>query len=245
MTSLLRLEDVNVWFGGVRAVDGVSLELEPGRLYGLVGPNGSGKTTLVNAISRLTPLTSGTIWFDGRDVGALPAHAVARAGVARTFQLIRLIPTLTVRENVLLGADIHRLDGDRRARMETAADEALERLGIARLAHVRPGGLPYGTQRRVEIARALAMEPKLLLLDEPVAGSNRGERDELAAIIAELRDHGLTQLLIEHDLRTMLRICDHLFVMNFGRCVAEGEPKATAALPIVQEAYLGRRNVPA
>lgn len=255
MSTVLALDDVKVWFGGVRAVDGVTLELERGKLYGLVGPNGSGKTTLVNAISKLTRSTAGSIAFDGADVNRLEAHAMSRAGVSRTFQLIRLVPTLTVRENVLLGGDLHRPRGLARwkravtaesdSQAEQDAADALERMGIAHLADAYPTGLPYGTQRRVEIARALAMRPKLLLLDEPVAGSSRRERDEIASIIAGLRDDGLTILLIEHDLRTLLRICDHLFVMNLGKVVASGEPKATAALPVVQEAYLGRRHATA
>lgn len=249
--SLLTLDQANVWFGGVKAVAGVSLELEEGRLYGLVGPNGSGKTTLLNTISRVGPLTSGAISFGGRGIAGAPPDAVARMGMARTFQSIRLIRTLTVRENILLGADhIGDLDepgglfsrGRRRERQaQERADEAIERLALQRVASAMPSNLPYGTQRRVEIARAVSSRPRLLLLDEPVAGMNRDEREEISAVIMELRDSGLTQLLIEHDLRMIQRLCDHLFVMNFGKCVADGPPRETAALPVVQEAYLGKR----
>jgi ABC-type branched-subunit amino acid transport system ATPase component len=250
MSALLEINGAKVHFGGVKAVDGIDLQIEAGRLYGVVGPNGSGKTTLINAISRLYDLTEGTIRFDGSNVAGLAQHELAYAGMARTFQSIRLLPTLTVRENVLLTADrlcrANRAGGrwrgrDRAAR--EAADIAMERVGIGAVADVFPDALPYGTQRRVEIARALDGDPKLLLLDEPIAGMTRHERDEIAAIIAELARDGLTQLVIEHDLRTLLQICDRLIVMNFGRCVAEGPPRETAALPEVQEAYLGKRHV--
>jgi branched-chain amino acid transport system ATP-binding protein len=248
--AVLEVQDARVSFGGVHAVDGVTLDLQPGLLYGLVGPNGSGKTTLVNAMSRLTPLTSGAIRFDGADVGDQRAHAVSRRGMARTFQAIRLLDGLTVRENVMLGADRSR-HADRgwrhraaeRRRVAATADAALERLALTEVRGAHPHSLSYGTQRRVEIARALAGDPKVLLLDEPVAGMNRSEREEIGAVIRSLRADGLTQLLIEHDLRMILSLCDQLYVMNFGRCIARGEPRATAALPEVQECYLGRRHV--
>jgi branched-chain amino acid transport system ATP-binding protein len=238
--TLLHLDDVKVHFGGVRAVDGVSIELERGKLYGIVGPNGSGKTTLINAISRFVPLTAGNVSFDGAALSGMRPFQASRAGLARTFQAIRLLPTLTVRENVLVAVD--RLGRSQRRRAAEAADVALERLRLTRLAGEYPANLPYGTQRRVEIARAIAAEPKLLMLDEPIAGMNREERAEIAEIMTELRAGGLTQLLIEHDLRTVLSVSDHIFVMNFGKCVAQGPPRETAALPEVQEAYLGRRH---
>jgi branched-chain amino acid transport system ATP-binding protein len=238
--TLLHLDDVKVHFGGVRAVDGVSIELERGKLYGIVGPNGSGKTTLINAISRFVPLTAGNVSFDGAALSGMRPFQASRAGLARTFQAIRLLPTLTVRENVLVAVD--RLGRSQRRRAAEAADVALERLRLTRLAGEYPANLPYGTQRRVEIARAIAADPKLLMLDEPIAGMNREERAEIAEIMTELRAGGLTQLLIEHDLRTVLSVSDHIFVMNFGKCVAQGPPRETAALPEVQEAYLGRRH---
>jgi branched-chain amino acid transport system ATP-binding protein len=251
MSAVLEIDDAHVRFGGVHALDGVSMRLEPGKLYGIVGPNGSGKTTLVNAITRVGPLTSGTISFGGTDIKSVAPHTLSHAGLARTFQSIRLVPTLTVRENIMLGADraasqdVHKRRGWTLRRTSTAgleADAAIERLDLRHVVHEYPHNLPYGTQRRIEIARALAGSPKLLLLDEPVAGMNRTERQEIGAVIASLREDGLTQLLIEHDLRLMLELCDHLFVFNFGRCVADGEPRATAALPVVQEAYLGKRH---
>lgn len=251
---MLELDDVKVWFGGVRAVDGVSMRLEAGRLYGIIGPNGSGKTTLINAISRLTRLTSGTIRFDGEDVTSAPAHVVSRMGMARTFQAIRLLPMLDVRENVLLGTDellrADRTGGSWRSRArartrraEQAADEAIERLGLQAVAREEPGSLPYGTQRRVEIARAVASGCRLLLLDEPIAGMSREERDEIAAVLRSLRGEGLTQVLIEHDLRMVLKTCEHLYVLNLGTNLAEGAPAETVAQPAVQEAYLGRTHV--
>lgn len=253
MTELLAVEDVKVHFGGVKAVDGITLILQPGRVYGIVGPNGSGKTTLINAVSGVQRVTAGTIRFDGQDVTKAPNYVVGRAGMARTFQLIKLLPTLTVRENVMLGHDWSRRDAGspaprrpflrqsraERRRSEDATEAALERLGIAELAEAPPHELPYGTRRRVEIARALAGDPKLLLLDEPLAGMSRAERDEIATVMRQLGDDGLTQVIIEHDLRTLVSICDHLIVLNFGRLIAEGPPRETTARPDVQEAYLG------
>jgi ABC-type branched-subunit amino acid transport system ATPase component len=250
MSAAISIEDVRVHFGGVRAVDGVSFEVSAGQLCGLVGPNGSGKTTLLNAISGVGPLTSGRIRIADLDMSGRQPHQVFREGLARTFQAIRLLPSLTVRENVLLGADRAGAAGrmwsprQRAAwsrRTGEAADAAIDRLGLASVAHNLPDGLSYGTQRRVEIARALASGPTVLLLDEPVAGMNRAERDEIAEILASLRaQDGLTQVLIEHDLRMILALCDHLVVLNFGKLIAEGEPTSTASDPAVQEAYLGR-----
>jgi branched-chain amino acid transport system ATP-binding protein len=247
--ALLTATDVKVHFGGVKAVDGVTISLQPGKLHGVVGPNGSGKTTLINGISRFVPLTAGTIEFDGRQISEMQPHEVGRAGIARTFQSIRLLPTLTVRENILIAVDgresVRGLAARCAARKAAgqAADAALERLELGALRDEYPAMLPYGTQRRVEIARAVAAEPKVLLLDEPIAGMNREERSEIAELMRGLRDGGLTMLLVEHDLRVVLSVSDHLFVMNFGRCVAEGPPRETAMHPEVQEAYLGKRRV--
>jgi ABC-type branched-subunit amino acid transport system ATPase component len=258
--SSLALDDVKVHFGGVKAVDGVSFTLEPGRLYGIVGPNGSGKTTLVNAISGVTKVTAGAIRFEDNDITGVGPARVSRAGISRTFQNIKLLPSLTVRENVMVAVDWHRADGADRPtprawqwrakraesrRVREAADELLERLGLVEVADAEPDALPYGTQRRVEIARALAAQPRLLLLDEPLAGMNRQERNEISSLVTDLRDGGLTILMIEHDLRTLIRICDHFLIMNFGRLIAEGEPRATAALPEVREAYLGSQHAAA
>lgn len=248
MTTLLELKDVKVWFGGVKAVDGVSLSLDSGHLHALVGPNGSGKTTLVNAMSSLVKPTAGSIFLDGQDITEAGPHEVYRRGLARTFQGIRLIEELTVRENVLLGLDsraLTRSERPRGKRQRQLADEALERLGVQDFAETSPAALPYGMQRRVEIARAVASDPVVLLLDEPVAGMSAGERQDIAGVLATLRDDGLTMLLIEHDLQFVLSLSDHMFVLNFGQLLADGEPAATAELPAVQEAFLGRKHVTA
>lgn len=256
MTTIMQTDEVRVWFGGVKAVDGISLSIEEGRIYGLVGPNGSGKTTLINAISLVTPVTGGTISFDGQDVTKRRPYDVGRRGLARTYQGIRLIPTLSVLQNVMLGAD-NRVslvqNSAERSRLprwlridqhsvKEAAAAALERVGLSHTAGALPGSLSYGMQRRVEIARAIAGQPRLLLLDEPVAGMNGAERREIAALLASLRDDGITQLLVEHDLRMVLELSDHLFVANFGQLIAEGDPAATAADPDVMRAYLGHRS---
>lgn len=242
MRVLLEIADAAVHFGGVRAVNGVSLSLTAGTVHGVVGPNGSGKTTLLNAIAGTQQVTAGRLTLEQVDLTSRPAHLRSRAGIARTFQTIKLLPTLTVAENVCMGAE----HTGRRVRAHEARDlcaVALERLGIIRLAGRFPEELSYGSRRRVEIARAVVASPKLLLLDEPLAGMNREERDEIAAVIRQLADDGMTQLVVEHDLRTLLKISDHLFVMNGGRLIADGEPAATAAREDVREIYLGRRHV--
>lgn len=252
MSALLELDDVKVWFGGVKAVDGVSLTINEGLIHGVVGPNGSGKTTLINAISRVTHVTAGAISFDGKDVTRARPFEVGRLGLARTFQGIRLVPTLTVLENVMLGVDYRLRRSDGRLRLawsrsaqrliEERAYAALERVGIAHQAKRRPDELSYGSQRRVEIGRGIAGSPRLLLLDEPVAGMNKQERAEIAELLVSLKDDGVTQLLVEHDLRMILDVSDHLFVANFGRLIAEGAPEETASRPEVREAYLGHRK---
>lgn len=238
--SLLTLDDVKVHYGGVKAVDGVSFQVQAGKVCGVIGPNGSGKTTTINAITRTARLTSGSITFDGRPLDAVAPHEMRRRGLVRTFQGIRLVPELTVRENILIAAE--QCDG---ARTTTAAivDDVVERLALGHVVRERPAALPYGTQRRVEIARALSTQPKLILLDEPVAGMNQSERAEIAEILARLRDEGMTLLVIEHDLKMLLELSDHLVVLNFGRLLAEGEPHVTAQLPEVRRAYLGDGNV--
>lgn len=249
---VLGVDDVKVHYGGVHAVDGVSFEVWPGELVGIVGPNGSGKTTLVNAITALTHTTAGEIRVNGEVVTKLGAPRIARLGVRRTFQAIRLLPDLTVVENVMLGADDggHPLDvafrplraakSQRRAR--AAALEALERVGMVEYAELLPDALPYGFQRRVEIARALASVPELLLLDEPVAGMNPREREEVSELLLNLRSEGLTQLLIEHDLGLVTRVSNRIVVVDFGKVIATGDPVETIRDERVREAYLGRKN---
>jgi ABC-type branched-subunit amino acid transport system ATPase component len=258
MTSVLSCRDVRVHFGGVRAVDGVTLSLQAGRIYGLVGPNGSGKSTLMGVLSGLTTMTSGSIAIDGRDITRMPAWERARAGVARTFQTVRLPDGLTVLQNVMLGADTtvtprgfirnwfepwatRRRDHAVRHR----ALDALERLGVVDYADRSPSTLPYGIQRRVEIARAVASSPRIIMLDEPTAGMSREERDEVGDLLRTLRDDGLTVLLVEHDVPLMVKVSEVLYVLNVGTIIAEGDPSEVVALPAVQDAYLGRRHADA
>jgi branched-chain amino acid transport system ATP-binding protein len=258
-TALLQTDGLSVTFGGVKAVVDVSLTLEPGTLYGLVGPNGSGKTTFINAISRLVPTSAGRMLLNGTDYTKISATAVASIGIARTFQTIRLLNLLSVEENVQLGADVgggrkRNLDwwfGRRAASLETRnvekrAAAALDRVGLAALAKRNPSTLSYGMQRRVEIARAIAMQPQLLLLDEPTAGMREDERTEIMDLTLSLVADGMTVLLVEHNLRMITSICDHLYVMYFGNCIASGDPKEVMRMPAVQQAYIGHSaDVPA
>ena len=249
---VLEVDGLKVHYGGVHAVDGVSFSVGSGVLCGIVGPNGSGKTTLVNAISALTHITEGEIRLAGSVISGLSASRIARLGVRRTFQAIRLLPDLDVIENVMLGADDGGTPLDSafrpfraakaQARARAAALEALDRVGLADYAELEPGALPYGFQRRVEIARALASAPQLLLLDEPVAGMNPREREEVAELLLALRAEGLTQVLIEHDLGLVTRVCDEIVVMDFGKVIASGDPVETTRNEQVREAYLGRKH---
>ena len=242
-TAVLEAEDVAVHYGGIKAVDGVSIALAPGRIYGIVGPNGSGKSTLLAALTRLVGLTRGRIRLDGEEYQNAPAYSLARRGVARTFQTVRLLGDLTVAENVQLGADLlPRGSGPARwRRFHPSVDEAMERTSLTAVRNARASDLSYGTQRRVEIARSLATRPRLLLLDEPTAGMNQAERRELAALLRKLRDEGLTQLLVEHDVQMMVDTCDRLAAMNLGQVLAEGTPQDVVRDEAVQDAYLGKR----
>jgi len=252
VTPVLELRDVAVHFGGVKAVDGISLRLEPGLVYGIIGPNGSGKTTLIGAITRLTRLTRGELLFDGNSYLDRRASKLARLGVARTFQTVRLLPDLDVVQNIELGFDGRVQDGEKSNRgswwrtnlgLGTPPEvaQAIARTGLEGFERFYPSELSYGTQRRVEIARAIAMNPRLLLLDEPTAGMNQAERAEISALIKDLRADGLCQLLVEHDVQMMIDTCDYVFAMNTGRLNAEGEPREVVQNPLVQEAYLGRK----
>jgi len=255
MTTLLEARDVKVHFGGVKAVDGVSMNLEEGRLFGLIGPNGSGKSTLLAALSRMTDLTSGSMQLAGRSYERETAQWVSRMGLGRTFQTVRLLPSLSVLENVMVGGD-SRLYGQgiisnwvmpwrtrqREKECRAAAMSAVERLELVELMDQPAGALSYGTQRRVEIARILAASPKLVLFDEPAAGMSYEERDAIGKVMQQLQAEGITQILVEHDMQMISDVCEHIFVMNFGVVIAEGDAQTVVQNPAVQEAYLGKRG---
>jgi len=254
-SALLKVQGLTIRFGGVTALENVSFEVAPGAICGLIGPNGAGKTTLFNCISRLYDPTEGSILFDGRPIAGVARHELVSLGVARTFQNLALFSTMTVRENVCVGAHAIAHGGflanalslslARREEKEIAerADALIEEFGLKSVADRPAGALPFGVRKRVELARALAKGPKLLLLDEPAGGLNHSEVDGLADEIRAIRDRrGVSVLLVEHHMNLVMRVSDQVVALDFGRVIANGRPEEVRANRDVVRAYLGSAN---
>ncbi|NWD82288.1 ABC transporter ATP-binding protein [Pseudomonas reactans] len=248
---LLQIDQVSKHFGGVAALTDVSLSIQPGEIYGLIGPNGAGKTTFFNVMTGLYTPDSGRFQLDGRDYQPTSVHQVAEAGIARTFQNIRLFNAMSALENVMVGRHVRTRNGlwaalsrHRRAQEEEVQTRAhahrlLAYVGLAGFAHYRADSLSYGHQRRLEIARALATEPRLLALDEPAAGMNASEKVQLRGLLEKIRDDGHTLLLIEHDVKLVMGVCDRISVLDYGQVIAVGPPAEVRQHPAVIQAYLG------
>lgn len=251
-SPLLSVNGISVRFAGVKALTGVSFQVQPGELFAVIGPNGAGKTSLFNVLSRVYQPVAGQVTFDGRDLLRLQTHQVARAGIARTFQNLGQFPNTTVMDYLLLGRHTRMRSGILlggiyigMTRNEEKKNRAyclhlLELLGLERWRNNPLRSMPYGLQKRADLARALALEPKLLLLDEPVAGMSLEETEDIASVILDIKEQlGVTQILVEHDMAVVMGIADHVLVLDFGRVIARGSPSEIQANPDVIKAYLG------
>ncbi len=249
---VLKVEKIRKQFGGLTAVNDISFDIHAGQIVGLIGPNGAGKSTTFNLITGVMPKTTGQVFYRGQDISAAPSRAIARQGMARTFQHVKMLNDMTVLENVALGAytrghcgvisSMLRTNKNEEQRFMKEAQQQLERIGMGQYLHELAGNLAMGPQRLMEIARALCCDPALLLLDEPAAGLRHKEKQELIKILRQLKNEGMSILLVEHDMDLVMNVCDHLVVMEFGTLLTQGTPSEIQASPAVRAAYLGMEH---